>query len=362
MIKVRDFYDAIDSFAPFSTAESWDNSGLLIGDGELPVARALLVLDLTAPVLEEAVKLGADLIITHHPAIFKPLSQITGGSVIYRAVKAGISVISAHTNLDLAVGGVNDALAARLGLSALRPLRPETPRPWYKVAVFVPAGSAEAVYRAMSEAGAGRLGKYSHCAFLANGEGRFLPREGAHPAVGSVGRLESVKETRVEMICPPGALDTVLRAMRAAHPYEEPGYDVFEDHAVKDSLSLGRLGELKTPLPPGAFASLVKDRLGAAGIRYVQGRESISAVAVCGGSGAELLRHAIGAGAQALVTGEGKHHLWLEAADAGLTLVDAGHFATENVVIEPLRDKLSVLLPGADLVISRRCTDGVQFL
>lgn len=362
MNKVGEFHDAIQSFAPFSTAESWDNVGLLIGGRGLPVTRALLALDLTGAVLEEAVRLRAELVITHHPVIFKPLAALDSASLAYRAVAAGISVISAHTNLDLAQGGVNDALAARLQLSNIRPLTEEHARPYHKIVVFVPVATAQEVYEAMATAGAGRDGGYSHCAFFARGEGRFLPLAGATPAVGEVGRLENVEEVRLEMLCTPDNSPAVISAMRAAHPYEQPAFDVLHSHARSQSLSLGRVGTTEKPVSPGDLAAFVRERLGAAGVRYVGGPGAITTVAVCGGSGGGLLRAARAKGAQALVTGEAKHNELLEAAELGLTLVDAGHFATENVVMEPLRRRLSELLPGAVITISSSCTDGLRYV
>lgn len=362
MNKVGDFYDAIESFAPFHTAESWDNVGLLIGGRSLPVSRALLALDLTGAVLEEAKRLRAELVITHHPVIFKPLATLESGSLAYRAVAAGISVISAHTNLDLAQGGVNDALADRLQLADIRPLTEEQLQPWHKVVVFVPTAAAQEVYEAMAGAGAGRDGSYSHCAFFDRGEGRFLPLEGAAPAIGQVGALESVEEIRLEMLCAPQDTAAVVAAMRFAHPYERPAFDVLHNHGRYSSLSLGRIGNTEKPVSPCDFATFVRERLGAAGVRLVAGPGEITTVAVCGGGGGNLLQAAKARGAQALVTGEAKHNEILEATELGMTLVDAGHFATENVVMEPLRWGLSELLPGAVITISSSCTDGLRYI
>ena len=222
--------------------------------------------------------------------------------------------------------------------------------------------SVQEVYEAMADAGAGRRGGYSHVGFFSRGEGRFLPLEGAHPVVGEVGSLETVEEARLQMMCPPALLEAVMAAARKAHPYEEPVIDVYENKAVTESRSLGRVGDLEKALEPAGLAALVKERLGAAGVRYIAGRAPVATVAVCGGSGADLLQEARAAGAQALVTGESKHNLWLEAGELGLTLIDAGHFATENPVMEPLRFKLSELLPAAFISVSQSCTDGVRYL
>lgn len=362
MNQVGDFYDAIDRFAPFENAEKWDNAGLLMGGRTRPVSRALLALDLTGAVLEEAKRLRAELVITHHPVILEPIGRLDGDGIVYRAAAAGLSVICAHTNLDMAKGGVNDALAVRLGLGRVRPFVEARQIPYKKVAVHVPMGAVQEVYEAMAGAGAGTEGKYSHCAFLARGEGRFLPMEGAQPAIGEVGVLETVEETRLEMLCSPVKLPEVLAALHKAHPYEQPSYDVLDNHAAGYRLSMGRIGDLPLPLQPGELAVMAKERLGAAGVRYIDGGKEISTVAVLGGSGGGFLAQAKQLGAQALVTGEVKHHHLLEAAELGLTLVDAGHFATENVVMEPLRLELSKRLPGAVITLSGNCTDGAKYI
>lgn len=354
MVAVRDFFDAIEAVAPFSLAESWDNAGLLVGSMDDEVRGALVALDATDEVIGEAGRLGANLIVTHHPVIFSPLKRIESDSLAHRLIAAGVKVISAHTNLDIAAGGVNDALAARLGLENARPLEIVSRKSWYKVAVTVPEESREAVYAAMAEAGAGRLGNYSHCGFFVPGEGRFLPLEGASPAIGAVGRPESVAETRLEMLASPRELAAVLAAMKAAHPYEEVAYDVYENRAVEETQSAGRVGELPEALPPERLAGLVKERLGARGVRYVDGGQAVVTVAVCGGSGADFLRRAKELGAQALVTGEAKHSQLLEARRLGMTLIDAGHFDTEAVVLVPLAEHLRKRILGVRIAVSEQ--------
>lgn len=361
-LKVGDFYDAIDTFAPFASAESWDNVGILVGNRQQPVNRVLLALDLTGAVLEEAKRLKADLVITHHPILFQPVKQIDSHNLLGKTLAAGVAVISAHTNLDLAQGGVNDALAERLQLQGIRPFVQEQHTPYRKIVVYVPVTHALEVYEAMSEAGAGAQGNYAQCAFFSRGEGHFLPLEGAVPAIGMVGEPETVEEVRVEMLCTPPVLENVLQAMRNAHPYEEPSFDVLDNHALHYSLSLGRIGGLDMPMSASMLAKYVKERLGAEGVRYTSCSKPIQVVAVCGGSGGDLLAQAKAKGAQALVTGEVKHHQLLEAASLDLALIDAGHFSTENVVMEPLRLALSKRLPGAIISLSSSCTDGIKYI
>jgi len=359
---VQDYCRAINGFAPFATAEDWDNVGLLVGGGEQPVTRAMVALDATHAVVGEAAGSGAQLLGTHHPVIFRPLKRVEAHSVVARLLRENIAVISAHTNWDAAEGGVNDALAARLGLCDVDMLDAAEGERWYKLAVFVPHTHAEQVYAAMCAAGAGRLGSYSHCAFLSRGEGRFLPLEGACPSLGAVGTPESVPETRLEMLVSPGRAAAVTAAMLEAHPYETPAYDLVRNEALRDKTAVGRVGALPSPESPDAFAARVKGALGSTGLRYTAGGDEIRRVAVFGGAGADALYAAAREGCQALVTSEVKHHQWLDAAGLGITLVDAGHFATENTSMEPLAACLRKALPQAEILVAQSCTDGVKIV
>ena len=269
MYRVSDWYKAIDSFAPFSTAFEGDNSGLLVGSKDAPADRALLALDLTDRVVDEAAARGIALIITHHPVIFSGIKKLPSDSIPYRLAAGGLSAICAHTNLDISPMGVNDALAKRLNLKNVRPFLPKERRAYYKLVVFVPEERAETVYDAMAKAGAGNVGNYSGVAFLDAGEGRFVPMEGARPAVGTLGGLESVREIRIEMLVPPDRIGKVVSAVKAVHPYEEVAFDVFEDHAIWQGSSLGQVGDLEAPVAPEPFAIEVKRLLGASGVRMV---------------------------------------------------------------------------------------------
>lgn len=350
MSTIQKIYEAIDSIAPFSLAMDFDNPGLLVGNRSALVRKALLVLDCTGQAVELAQELGASLIITHHPVIFHPLKQVNEESLVYQLISRRIGVVSAHTNLDIARDGVNDHLARVIGLTQVEGLSPVASTPYRKVAVFVPQSHAQAVREAMAQAGAGQLGNYDSCAFLTPGAGFFRPLEGASPFLGEVGRQEQVEEVRVEMICPPGLTGRVIDAMRQAHPYEEPAFDLFEDHALTETCFLGRVGQLERPLSAQELARWVKDTLRAASVRYVDGGRPIRRVAVCGGSGGDLTSQALASGADALLTADVKHDQFLQAAHQGLTLLDAGHFDTEDVVLEPLARRLAKLVPDVEFV------------
>ena len=361
MRTVGDVYRAMNELAPFDMAKKEDNVGLLIGSKDNPVSKVLLAMDATHKVIEEAIKIGAELIVTHHPIIFNPLARIESESVVYAMIRNGISAISAHTNLDIAGGGVNDCLAQRLGLENIRALDISRSRPYYKVVVFVPDTHLEAVYSAMSSAGGGSIGEYSGCAFTSDGEGRFMPNDKAEPFIGKSGVLEKVKETALEMVVSPDRLGDLLTAMKRAHPYEEPAHDVFHNHAAVFEDSMGRVGDLLAPVDPDSFAQQVKKALGVGAVKYTLGEQPISVVAVCGGSGGGYLRRAKSLGAQALVVGETRHKELLEANALGMTLIDAGHFCTETVVMEPLRNRLRLKLAGISIDVAASNTDPTRY-
>lgn len=352
MITIGMIYRYLDTIAPFRRAMSWDNSGLLVGSQEDPAGKVLLALDATLPVVEEAAKMGAGLIVSHHPVIFHPLKAVGRNHPVYQAIRHGIGIISAHTNLDVAEGGVNDALAELLCLQERKPFALESQENYQKMVVFVPKEAAQAVTQAMGDAGAGQLGAYSHCSFSSAGTGAFLPLEGANPYLGQVGKLEEAEEIRVEMIVPPGKTSAVVKAMKQAHPYEVPAYDLLETQAVQEKVSLGRTGLLPAPLAPQEFARFVRERLGG-GVRMVEGNRPVQKVAVCGGSGGDLVSLAVSMGMDALVTGDVKHDQLLSAQAAGLTLIDGGHYATEAPVLPVLRQKLQENFPQGEFFISQ---------
>ena len=359
---VRDIYNAIDGFAPFALAEGWDNSGLLVGSMHQPVRSVLVALDITDAVLHEASQLPADLIVAHHPVIFHPLKSLPGESLPYRLAASGIAAICAHTNLDIAKDGVNDALAARLELTGVTPLKISRAVPWRKIVVFVPPAQAQAVTDAMAQAGAGMLGNYQACSFSSDGKGAFLPLDGANPTIGKIGDLQEVREVKVEMVLPAARSAAVIASMHAAHPYEHPAFDLFDNHAIQDSYALGRVGALPLPMLPQDFAAWVKESLGAPGVKYIAGNTPIESVAVCGGAGGDLLADALRAGAQAFVSSEIKHHEWLEAARQGITVVDAGHGVSEQVIVHPLCARLQQLLPECQFHLSQSLCSPVSFL
>jgi dinuclear metal center YbgI/SA1388 family protein len=345
-VKCRTIIAALERLAPRELAAGWDNVGLLVGSPEQEVASLLVALDVTPEVAERAAAAGVDLIVAHHPLIFKSLKAIRTdmpqGRTLAALLAAGIAVYAAHTNLDAADGGVNDILAARLGLTDLQPLAVEGRERLLKLAVFVPEGHVEAVRTAITAAGAGHIGNYSHCTFQTPGTGTFLPLAGTKPFIGKQGKLEYAAEYRLETIMPEGAAAAVVDAMLRAHPYEEVAYDVYVLNNPGRAFGLGRVGRLATPEPLDAFIRRLKAALGLVQVRTAGPADRrVGTVAVCGGSGADLLATASAAGADVLVTGDVKYHEALEAAAIGLTVVDAGHFATERPALEAVAAHLA---------------------
>ncbi len=360
--RVSDLANALASIAPPHLAESWDNVGLLLGDPEAPCARALLTIDLTEAVLDEAIRRGADAVVAYHPPLFHPTKSLVRSEpsqrVLLDAAAAGIALLSPHTALDSAHGGVNDWLASCIGLGPVRPLRPAPPvdRGLRVIAVHLPGNALDAVRRAMVAAGAGIIGKYTHCSATHEIEGTFLGGEGTSPAIGKRGVLERVRETRIEMRCTSAQVAAVVAAVRSAHPYEEPPIEV---HALLPEPSStegqGRLIELRSAATAQTVASRLKRALGVRGVMIASGsRKRVhTRVALCAGAGMSLLPDAERAGATLFVTGEARHHDQLDAVARGIELVLAGHTATERGYLPTLVRHLRDACPGIVTQISR---------
>lgn len=370
-VKCREIFKMIEEMAPRHLAESWDNAGLQVGDPGAGVDSVLLSLDVDLAVAGEARARGAGLIVCHHPLLLKPLKSLSldqpAGELLGYLVKNGITVYAAHTNLDIAAGGVNHALAEKLGLQEVSILRRTGQERYFKLAVFIPEGHLNQVRDAVAEAGAGWIGNYSHCAFISRGTGTFRPLPGASPFIGKTGEIERVEESKLETIVPGDKLKAVVRAMLEAHPYEEAAYDLYPLENAGPGRGLGLVGAL-----PGApsfreFAERVKTALGLSGLRLGGRPEAtVSRVAVCGGSGAELWPDALRAGADTLVTGDVKYHTAQDMLAAGLSFVDAGHYGTEAAVLEKLQGFLIKRCREAgldlDVLISQTNTDPFAYL
>lgn len=358
----------LEAYAPKYMAEDWDSIGLQIGDPSREIRKVFLTLDLDEEVLDEAVSLGAEMLVVHHTPLFKPLKNLRTdlpvGRLISKIVQQGLVLYTAHTNLDAADGGINDLLAQRLGLHEVRPLSVSWNQKLYKLAVYVPPEYTEIVSEAMCKAGAGWIGNYSDCTFRLEGTGTFRPLEGSNPFLGQENRLERVAEDRLETIVPEQYLSRVIKTMLKAHPYEEVAYDIYLLQNEGKKAGLGRVGRMSQALSLREFIQHVKDVLGVKGLRYCgRDEQKVEKVALCGGSGASLLQKAIFSGAQVFLTADVKYHEAQEALAHGLAIVDAGHFATENLVVPVLAEYLRRELKGQDIeiLISQLNTDPFQY-
>ncbi len=345
-VKCRDVFSIIEDIAPRRLSESWDSVGLQVGDPRDEVDRVMLTLDVNLSVAREAKEKGAGLIISHHPLMLKPpgticLEQPFGELVSY-LIRNNITVYTAHTNLDIATGGVNFALAGRLGLNNPVALHQTGQERYVKLVVFVPPDHVESVRNAVSDAGAGWIGNYSHCTFMTTGMGTFKPLEGTNPYIGKTGELEQLEEMRLETIVSFDKLDSVVRAMLEIHPYEEVAYDLYPLENAAPAYGLGRVGTLDEPLSFNRFAERVKASLDLPLVRLGGSLESkVKKVAVCGGAGAEFWPDALRAGADTIVTGDVKYHVAQDMLANGLKFIDAGHYGTEAVILPVLRDCLA---------------------
>jgi len=345
--RLAEVLDVLERAYPAALAEPWDTGiGLTCGDPDQQVSRVLLALDVDPVTVAEAIEIGAETLITHHPLLFRPVQSVAAttakGALLHPLMRAGIAHFAAHTNADRAVGGVNDALADAIGLLDTRPLVPIPPAGWDKLVVFVPVTDVDRVISALAEAGAGTIGNYAEAAFVAAGEGRFRPLDGASPAIGQVGRLERVPEARVEMVLPPDRRREAVTALRRAHPYEEPAFDIVPTVPVTGSAGgapsatagLGRVGDLAVPMRLRELARHIGAVLPAtaAGVRAAGDPDRVvTRLAVCGGAGGSELRAASESGADAYLTSDLSHHVVAEhvADPSRPAVLEVAHWASE---------------------------------
>ncbi|WP_159807842.1 Nif3-like dinuclear metal center hexameric protein [Cellulomonas citrea] len=348
--------EALDRRYPPSGAEQWDRVGLVVGDPAARVRHVLLAVDPVLDVVEEAERRGADLIVTHHPLLLRGVHSVAAssakGALVHRLIRSGIGLYAAHTNADVANPGVADALADALGLLDVRPLLAAPGPALDKHVVFVPVEAANRLVDALSAAGAGALGEYSRCAWTSTGTGTFIPSDVASPAIGTAGQIAEVVEARVEMIAPRSRRAAVVAAMRAAHPYEEPAFDVLEQAGLPGGTGTGRLGRLAAPEPLAVFAARVAAALPptAAGVRYAGDPDgSVSSVAVLGGSGDGFFDAVRASGADVYVTADLRHHPASEAREQALVEAATGRRAAATPYLVDVAHSASewLWLPGA---------------
>lgn len=337
-MKLSDIIRILEDIAPLEYALPDDPNGLQIGDPNQDVRRIYVTVDVTPQVVTEMVRRSADLLVAHHPLIDPKRSPLPSvrldvypQSLVYTLVNAGVSLYVMHTNFDSAPGGINTVLARRLGVVDTKVLEPTYTGKMFKLVTFVPGEAVDAVRDAMSEAGAGIIGNYTHCSFQSPGTGTFVPLSGAEPYTGKVGELAKEAEFRLEMLVPEDYLHDAITAMINAHPYEKVAYDVYPLWNKGGEFGLGLIGRLETPMTFGSLMAMVRAELGVMDIRYAGDPEArIETVAVLGGGGGSRVELACSKGVDAFITGDVNHHQFLHAKAVGLNVIDATHFWTER--------------------------------
>jgi dinuclear metal center YbgI/SA1388 family protein len=349
----------LEDIAPTRLAQSWDNVGLLVGDPARTIAAAFLCVDYTPATAAEARAMGCDLVVAYHPPIFHPIKRLTAPSLIFDAIEQRIAIYSPHTALDVADGGTNDMLADALGLADRRPLRTSSATPTQcKLIVFVPPDHADAVAKAIFDAGAGQIGDYSCCSFRSPGVGTFFGRQGANPAVGQAGRLERVDELRLETLVPLDRVTQVVGAMRSVHPYEEPAFDLVQLAPLPAGVGIGRIGRFDRPVATRDLIERVKRELGLSHLLVAGPTDGQIATAACAaGACGDLLDDALRQRAWLYLTGELRHHDALRAAHSGMTVVCTLHSNSERAVLKRLATRLAAAVPQIAVHVSQADRD-----
>lgn len=367
MFTVANVVDYLDQFAPRDLAADWDNVGLLLGERSATVERIMTCLTLTPESAAEAIEERAQLIVTHHPILFRGVKRLNDdtaeGRMVLSLARAGVAVYSPHTAFDNTRGGINELLARRLGLVDVRPLRCADERKQMKIVVFVPESDLNRVAEAMFAAGAGNIGEYRECSFRLDGVGTFHGSVATNPTVGQKGRREEVNEWRLEAICPVRCIEAVVAAIRHSHSYEEPAFDVYPLHALPSLRGEGRIGMLERGRPLSELGETVKASLLSGPIQIIGDlKREVKTVAIVCGAGGEMMPDALRAQADVFLTGEMRFHDYLHARAYGLALILPGHYATERCGIEDLADRLRGQFPRLHIWASKQESDPVQWI
>ncbi|GAB5538154.1 MAG: Nif3-like dinuclear metal center hexameric protein [Salibacteraceae bacterium] len=357
-MKVNEVIQLLDDWAPRVYQESYDNANLICGNSEAKVSAALLTLDCTEEVVDEAIEKNANLIIAHHPIVFTGLKSLTGASYVERtiikAIKNDIAIYAIHTNLDNVANGVNGKIGEKLGMEHLKILAPKNGS-LLKLFTFIPSAHVNAVLKALFDSGAGHIGNYDECSFRVNGEGTFRGLDGSNPFAGTAGVQHEEKETKVEVIFPKHLQGTVIKALIEAHPYEEVAYDIIQLQNVRHDLGSGMIGTMKKAMSPKEFLSHLAEVMNLKVIRHTALLDKpIQRVAFCGGAGGFLLPRALAEKADAFVTSDFKYHEFFDHENK-LTIFDIGHFESEQFTPELIGEYLAqknvtfaVLLSGVN--------------
>ncbi|MEO5601016.1 MAG: Nif3-like dinuclear metal center hexameric protein [Cyclobacteriaceae bacterium] len=365
ILTIKDFTDHLESIAPTAYQEAYDNAGLLTGDPSQAVTGILVTLDCTEEVVDEAIKINCNLIISHHPIIFKGLKKLTGSNYVERtiikAIRNKIAIYAAHTNLDNIHTGVNKKICEKIGLINTRILSPKNDV-LTKLVTFIPNEYTQTVLDALHKAGAGQIGNYEKCSFSVEGTGTFRPNEHAHPTTGEKLREEVVSETRVEVIFPSFLQSRMVQELKQAHPYEEVAYYLTNLNNLNQEVGAGMIGELEAGMEPSEFLKCLKNSMDLKVIRHTRLlAQPIRHVAVCGGAGSFLLPFARQAGAQIYITADYKYHEFFDAEDK-IIIADIGHYESEVFTKELLGEVLTKKFPTFAINFSRTVTNPISYL
>jgi dinuclear metal center YbgI/SA1388 family protein len=361
---LSEIISCFESLAPSSLQESYDNSGLQTGNPDQTVHSALVTIDFTEDVIDEAVSLGTNLIISHHPLIFGGIKKLTGSSatekILIRAIRNNIALLSVHTNLDNVSGGVNSRIAKKMGLSGCRILLPVKGK-LRKLVTFIPTGNLDQVREAVFNAGAGQIGNYDQCSFNLEGKGTFRGNEDTHPFVGEPGNFHTEPETRFETIYPVWKEKQVIRALINSHPYEEVAYDIYPLENNYPPAGSGMVGELPEPLEEKQLLLRMKEIFQVPVIRHSRLlSRPVTRIAVCGGAGSFLLKDAIDSGAGFFITGDMKYHQFFDAGDK-IVIADVGHYESEQFTKELFHEFLTKKFPTFAVHLSTIKTNPVEY-
>jgi dinuclear metal center YbgI/SA1388 family protein len=364
MTKIGDVTNFLEKWAPEFYQEDYDNAGLLVGNKHETIKNILVTLDCTESVINEAIAKNANLVIAHHPIIFKGIKKLNGNNYIEKtiiaAIKKDIAIYASHTNLDHVQSGVNNMIANKLGLINTNILLPKK-QTLLKLSVFVPAENAPNVLAALHNAGAGSIGKYSDCAFVSEGKGQFKPGANAKPHIGDVSKKTIVSEQKIEVLLPVHLKNMVLSEMKKAHPYEEVSYFLTTLENDNEEIGAGMVGELENELSNVEFLDKLKATFNLKVIKYTDfPKNKIKKVAVCGGSGSFLLKNAINIAADAFVTSDFKYHEYFDA-EAKIMIADIGHFESEQYTKELIHFQLSKKFTNFATLLSETDTNPVKY-
>lgn len=364
-MKLREITSHLESIAPLAYQESYDNSGLICGHSDMEITGAIICLDSTEAVIDEAIANKCNLVIAHHPIVFSGIKKFNGKNyverVIIKAIQNNIAIYAAHTNLDNVYDGVNAKIAEKIGLKNCTILAPQN-NTIKKLVTYCPDVNAVAIREALFAAGAGCIGNYEECSFNANGYGTFKAGANANPHVGEIGKQHQEKETRIELIYPSYIESKLLKALFLAHPYEEVAYDIVELSNKNNRVGAGMIGELDQEMDETAFLNHLKKVMKAEGIRYtaLKGKK-VKKVAVCGGSGSFLLGNAKSAGADVFVTADFKYHQFFDAENQ-IVIADIGHYESEQYTMELFYEILSRKFTTFALHLSKINTNPINYL